>query len=191
MAVNFVPLLAPTNQMNYNTEQFYNTSLAILLACAAAALSFRLVPPVSPASRARRLLASTLRDLRRLASDPLPLGLEDWESRMYGRLGALPDQAEPLQRGQLLAGQSAGTAILDLRHVAARLDATTELGVALEAFAKGQSGIAIACLRQLDHRVASDPCIETAVALRARGRILALCEGLAEHHSYFDAGAPA
>ncbi len=191
MAVNFAPLLAPTNQMNYNTEQFYNTALAILLACAAAALSFRLVPPVSPALRARRLLASTLRDLRRLAIDPLPLRLEDWESRMYGRLGALPDQAEPLQRGQLLAGLSAGTAILDLRHVAARLDATAELGAALEAFANGQSGTAIGRLRQLDHRVASGPSIETAVALRARGRFLALSEVLAEHHSYFDAGAPA
>ena len=37
---------------------------------------------------------------------------------MYGRLGALPDQAEPLQRGQLLAALSAGTEILDLRQVA-------------------------------------------------------------------------
>jgi hypothetical protein len=31
-------------------------------------LSFRLLPPLSPAYRARRLLALTLRDLRRLAT---------------------------------------------------------------------------------------------------------------------------
>jgi uncharacterized membrane protein YccC len=27
MAANFVPLLAPTNEMNYDTEQFYNSAL--------------------------------------------------------------------------------------------------------------------------------------------------------------------
>ena len=45
MAVNFGPLLAPTNPMNYDTEQFYNTALAIFIACAAATLSFRADTP--------------------------------------------------------------------------------------------------------------------------------------------------
>ena len=67
MAANFVPLLAPTNQMTYNTLQFYNTALSIVVGSGVAALSFRLLPPLSPAFRTGRLLALTLRDLRRLA----------------------------------------------------------------------------------------------------------------------------
>jgi hypothetical protein len=49
---------------------------------------------------------------------------------------------------------------------------------------------AIARLHQLDQRVASnaDAAPETALALRARGRILVISEALAEHTSYFDAG---
>src|SRR5271170_3312893 len=65
MAANFVPLLAPANPMTYNTEQFYNSALGIVAGIGAAAVSFRLLPPLSPAFRARRLLALTFRDLRR------------------------------------------------------------------------------------------------------------------------------
>ena len=45
MAANFVPLLAPTNEMNYDTEQFYDGALAIVAGLTAATLSFRLIPP--------------------------------------------------------------------------------------------------------------------------------------------------
>src|SRR5262245_51214901 len=72
MTYNFVPLLAPANQMTYDTVQFYNAALAIAGGSAAGALSFRLLPPLSPAKRTRRLLALTLRDLRRLAANPPP-----------------------------------------------------------------------------------------------------------------------
>ena len=61
------PLLSPTNPMTYDTAQFYNAALAIVVGCGLAPLAFRLLPPLSPALRARRLLALTLRDLRRLA----------------------------------------------------------------------------------------------------------------------------
>ena len=60
MAGNFVPLLAPANQMSYDTQQFYNAALAIVAGVGAGALSFRLLPPLSPALRTRRLLALTL-----------------------------------------------------------------------------------------------------------------------------------
>jgi uncharacterized membrane protein YccC len=62
MSVYLVPLLAPANQMSYNTLQFYNSTLAILAGTGVAALSFRLIPPLSPAFRTRRLLALTSRD---------------------------------------------------------------------------------------------------------------------------------
>jgi uncharacterized membrane protein YccC len=193
MVANFVPMLAPANEMSYNTLQFYNSTLAIVAGCGAAALSFRLLPPLSPALRTRRLLALSLRDLRRVATGPIPRTPDDWEGRMYSRLSAMPDEAEPLQRGQLIAALSAGAEIIQLRQMAPRLGLAAELEVALEAFAQGNSAIAVARLGQLEGRLASHPGTwrETATALRARGHILAISDALAEHCSYFDAGAAA
>ena len=142
MAFNFVPLLAPANQMSYDTVQFYNGALAIVAGSGAAAVSFRLLPPLSPAFRTRRLLGLTLRDLRRLATGPIPRAPGDWEGRMCGRLAALPDAAEPLQRSQLLAASSLGTEIIQLRHIATRLGLGSDLDAALEALAQGNSAIA-------------------------------------------------
>jgi hypothetical protein len=156
-------------------------------------LSFLLLPSLSPALRLRRLLALTLRDLRRLAMNPRPPTSEDWESRIYGRLAALPHQVEALQLGQLLAALSVGTEIVRLRRVAPRLGVSTQLDAALEALAQGKSATAIARLGQLDHRLASAPdrAAETAIALRARAHILGLCEALTAYIPYFDSGATA
>jgi len=192
LAAYFVPLLAPANEMSYDTMQFYNAALAIVAGTGAAALSFRLMPPLSPAFRARRLLALTLRDLRRLATGPIPRAPGNWEGRMYGRLAALPDAAEPLQRSQLLAGLAVGTAIIQLRHFASSLGLGADLDLALEALARGNSAIAITRLARLDDRLASLPGAdsEASLALQARGSILVITEALIQHASYFDAGAP-
>jgi uncharacterized membrane protein YccC len=191
LAGNFVPLLAPANQTSYDTMQFYNAALAIVLGCGAAALSFRLLPPLSPALRSRRLLALTLRDLRRHATAAVQRPRDDWENRMYSRLAALPDQADPLQRAQLLAALSVGTDIIRLRHLAPQLGLVSELDSALEALAQGNSVTATAGLTTLDQRLASlgqgNP--QTSFVQRARGRVLAICDALVRHQSYFDAGA--
>jgi uncharacterized membrane protein YccC len=193
MSILFVPLLAPTNPMTYNTEDYYNAALGIFAGAAIAALSFRLLPPIPPTLRARRLLALTLRDLRRLAINPLPGSSEAWDSRIYGRLAALPDQADPLQRAHLIAAQLVGSEIILLRRVAPRLGVTAQLDAALEALAQGNGAIAVARLRQLDQRLASAPdgAAETAVAMRARAHILGLWEALIAHSPYFESGVPA
>jgi hypothetical protein len=141
----------------------------------------------------RRLLSFTSRDLRRLATAPVLPKLEDWESRIHGRITALPDQSEPLHRSQLLAALSIGTAIIHLRHISPHLGTAAELDAALEALAQGNSAMIIAQLRKLEHRLTSTPASgqEATIALRARGRILAIHEALAEHGAHFDAGAPA
>jgi uncharacterized membrane protein YccC len=187
MTANFIPLLAPANQMTYDTEQFYNAALAIVAGVCAAAVSFRVMPPLSPAFRTRRLLALSLRDLRRLATGPIPRTPGDWEGRMYGRFSALPDEAQPLQRSQLLAALSVGTKIIQLRRITRRLDLGLELDTALEAVASGDSGIAMARLAHLDEALASRP---GAAALQARSSILAMSEALTEHAAFFNAGAP-
>jgi hypothetical protein len=100
------------------------------------------LPQLSPAFRTRRLLALTLRDLRRLATGPIPRAPGDWEGRICGRLAALPDAAEPLQRSQLMAALAVGSEIIQLRHIATRLGLGSDLDAALEALARGNRAIA-------------------------------------------------
>jgi len=183
----FIPVLAPANPMIYDTQQFYNAALAILAGVGAGAFSFRLLPPLSPAFRARRLLALTLRDLRRLATGRIPDTLTDWQGRMYGRFAVLPDQAQPLQRSQLMAAFSVGAAIIQLRHTCRRLDLSGGLDAALEAVGRGNCAMATAEIAALDTVLVSSP---GAAALRARGLLLALSQALTQHSSYFEAGAP-
>jgi uncharacterized membrane protein YccC len=191
MVANFVPLLAPANPQSYDTVQFYNAALAIVTGSGAAALWFRLLPPLSPTLRTLRLLALTLRDLRKLAVNGDHRSLDGWEGRIYSRVVALPDAAEPLQRAQLLTALSVGSEIIHLRRVLPTLGLGPELNAALQALAHGSSATAIARLEQLDQRLASladsDP--RTSATLRERGRILLICDALVQHHAYFDAGA--
>jgi uncharacterized membrane protein YccC len=191
VAANFVPLLAPANQMSYDTQQFYNAALAIVAGVGVAALAFRLLPPLSPALRTRRLLALTLRDLRRLITGLVPQTANEWEGRVYRRLSALPEQAEPLQRAQLMAALSVGTEIIRLRRVAHGFDRDAELDAALDALAKGDSSASAERLARLDKRLAAVPSTRPGarVRLRARGGILAMSEALAQHAAYFDVGA--
>jgi uncharacterized membrane protein YccC len=173
--------------MTYDTAQFYNGAVAIIAGAGAGAISYRLIPPLSPAFRTRRLLASTLRDLQRLATGPTPRTPNDWQSRMYGRFAALPDQARPLQRSQLMAAFLIGTEIIQLRRLCRRFNSSPGLDAALEAVARGDSAVATARLANLDAALAARP---GTAALRARGRILALSEALTQHAAYFDAKAP-
>ena len=184
----FVPLLAPTNPMSYDQQQYYNTALTIIAGAGAGALSFRLIPPLSPAYRTRRLMALTLRDLRRLAIGPIPDTTNDWEQRMYARFARLPDQAQPLQRSQLMAAFSVGTKIIRLRQLCHQSGPSLDLDAALEAVARGNCAMATATLGKLDAALAAVP---GDTALRARGLILAISYSLSQHAAYFEAGAPA
>ena len=106
---------------------------------------------------------------------------------MYGRLAALPDQAQPLQRAEMLAAFSAGTEIIQLRRTCRRMDLGSELDAALEALRRGDVALATAHLDRLDDLLAAG---RGAAALRARGSILALSEVLTQHAGYFEAGEP-
>jgi uncharacterized membrane protein YccC len=187
--MNFTPLLAPANQASYDTVQFYNAALAIAVGLGVATLSFRLMPPLSPGFRTRRLLALTLRDLRRLAARAVLRAPRDWRNRMLARLLAMPDQAEPLQRAQLMAALSVGSEIIRLRRIDARHALGPDLNAAFTALSQGQSAAAIARLALLDDRLASVGS-EPPVVLRTRARILAISELLTQYADYFD-GAPA
>jgi uncharacterized membrane protein YccC len=185
MTIQFMPLLAPANPMSYDTLVFYDTALAIVAGTSTAALSFCLLPPLSPAFRARPLVVLTLRDLRRLATGRAP---GDWQSLVYGRLSAMPEEATPLQRAQLLAALSVGSEIIQLRHIAHRLSLGGDLDPALAAVGQGNSAIAIAHLACLDAALAArgdiGPLAQT--VLRARGSILGLSEVLTQQADFFN-----
>jgi hypothetical protein len=106
---------------------------------------------------------------------------------MYGRLSALPDQAQPLQRAEMLAAFSVGTEIIQLRRSARRMDVESELDAALEALRRGDIALATARLGGLDDALAAR---SDAAALRVRGSILAMTEVLTQHAAHFEAGAP-
>jgi uncharacterized membrane protein YccC len=187
----FIPLVAPENQIIYDTQQFYNSALAIVAGAGAATLAFRLLPPLSPALRVRRLLALTLRDLRRLPTAPILPTRGRWESKVYGRLSVLPEQAEPLQRAQLLAALSVGTEIIRLRRIARRIRLGVDIDVALEGVARGQSALATERLARIYDGLDVVPAVgaRAPITLRVQGSIRAICEALVRHAPYFDSEA--
>ena len=185
IAFNFIALLAPENEMSYDTVQFYNSALAIVGGLGAATLSFRLLPPLSPAFRTRRLLALTVQDLRRLVACPASWTVADWEQRGYGRLAALPDGATRLQRAHLLAALLVGAEIIRLMRIARRLGLDAVLEAALAPLSQGDVTTATAGLATLDNLLAARG---VPGVVRARARILAISEALTQHTAYFAMG---
>jgi uncharacterized membrane protein YccC len=188
IAANFVPILGPANQMSYNTIQFYNTALAIVAGCAAGALSFRLIPPLPPQFRSQRLLALSLRDLRRLAADP-SRRQRSWEERLYSRIVALPVGAEPVQRAVLVTSLSVGGSFVALQQTAPQLGFAAEFEAALRHFGSGDCSAMMTQLEAADRRLATladdgDPAIT-----RARGQLVAIHDALSDYRTYFETGA--
>jgi uncharacterized membrane protein YccC len=188
LTLAFMPVLQPTNPMNYNPLQFYNVSLAVLAGAGAAALSFRLLPPLSPAFRSARLVALTLRCLRRIAAGGT---VNDWEGQVGARLAAMPDEATPLQRAQLLAALSVGSEIVRLRRSTRELDLGAEFDPVRASVAQGDSTAAIAHLAQLDAALAArtGTVSEMQTVMRARASVLSLSKVLDQHAVYFGTGA--
>ena len=188
MTLAFMPLLQPTNPMSYDPLLFYNASLAVMAGAGAGALSFRLVPPLSPAFRSARLLALTLRDLHRIAAGRTA---NDWEGNVRTRLAVMPDEATPLQRAQLLAALSVGSEITRLRQLTHGLDLGAEFDPVLASVAQGDSSSAAAHLARLDAALAARTGIvpEMQTVMRARAGVLSLSEALDQHAVYFGTGA--
>ncbi|MGY3617314.1 FUSC family protein [Bradyrhizobium sp. USDA 10063] len=192
LTATFIPLLGPANQMTYNTLAFYNVALAIFVGLGAAALAFRLVPPLSAELRVRRLLGRTLRELRQLASNRRELTSDAWEERIYNYLQALPEQTEPAARSDLLSALVVGNAVIRLRPVAGRFDLDPEFSGALDAIVQADTVAAIERLADFDGKLAAVARTTAGLRVRerARGSILVLSETLAQHKTYFETSPP-
>jgi uncharacterized membrane protein YccC len=189
MTALFMPLLAPSNPETYDPQQFYNSAIAIVSGIAFAALAMRLLPPMPPVKRARRLLALTLRDLRRLTHGKVPPSSAEWEGKMYSRLSALPAAVDILQGARLAAALSVGSGIIRLRQIARRFGLDAELSGAMAAIAAGDSVAGIRELDRFDRALADLPPALPGARLRlsARGTILSIADVLSQYASYFDA----
>jgi uncharacterized membrane protein YccC len=188
-SVNFLPMLSINNTISFDGSQFWNTSSSILAGIAVGAVAMLILPPLSPAIRTRRLLALTLADLRRLAKRaPSKRREDDWESRIVARFLAMPEQAEPVERAELVAAVAVGKEIVRLRRVAPRFVSGPALDAALQALAEGRSGEAIERLKDIDRLVTALPSAESAsrILLRLRASILTISGQLAEFVPYFD-----
>ncbi|MGO9543299.1 MAG: FUSC family protein [Rhodomicrobium sp.] len=187
----FMTLLGPANEMTYDTIQFYNSSLAIVGGLGFAALSMVLLPQLPPAIRARRLLALTLGDFRRLAARPSNSSVDGWVGRVSGRIVALPDQAKPIQFARLGYAMLAGAQIIRLQTLGSGLGLATKLNAVFDAIAHGNSQAAIELIARLDQNLAE---VESSGAdanarIKLRAGILLLSEALSRHGAYFDGKA--
>jgi len=193
LQANFIPLLSPSTPSVYDPPRYYNSAMGIVGGVVLAMLAMRLLPPMPPAWRARRLLALTLRDLRRLTHGKLPSSSREWESKAYSRLSAVPESLDLLQAGRLAAALSVGKGIIRLRRIAGRFGLDAEVGEAMDAIAAGNSTDAIRALHRFDRALAALPATLPGAGprLRARGTILSVADALTQHAAYFDARVPA
>jgi uncharacterized membrane protein YccC len=187
-SVNFLPMLSITNGMTYDASQFWNNASGILVGIACGAIAMLILPQVSPAIQTSRLLALTLADLRRFAKRASRSQEDQWESRCIARLLAMPDQAEPVERAELVAAVAVGKEIVRLRRVAPRFVPNSAVDAALQALAEGRSAEAIDRLKDIDRLLAALPrsAPGSRILLRLRACILAISGQLFDFAAYFD-----
>ena len=188
-SVNFLPMLSINNTISFDASQFWNTASSILVGIAVGALAMRILPPLSPEIRTSRLLTLTLADLRRLAKRASSRRQDDdWEGRGVARLLAMPDQADPVERAELVAASAVGNHIVRLRRVAPRFVSGTAVDTALQALAEGRSGEVIERLEDIDRQLAALPRAESGsrAVLGLRASLLVVCGQLASYPSYYN-----
>ena len=116
--VNFVPLVAPANQMIFNTIDFYNSTLSILAGCTIAAVALRIVGPLPAPLRTRRILAAAIADCDALTVGTWRPSLAQWSDRMRTRTGSLPPAAGLAAVDQLLLLFGQGARAIQQRDAA-------------------------------------------------------------------------
>jgi len=100
---------------------------------------------------------------------------------------AMPDQAEPVERAELVAAMSVGNEIVRLRRVVPRFVPGAAVDTALQALAEGRSGEATERLKDIDRQLAALPSIRpgSRVVLGLRAGLLVICGQLASYPSYY------
>ena len=155
-SMNFVPLVAPSNEISFDTVAFANSALGIVGGCMAGAIALTVIPPVPMRIRADRLIGLTLRDLRRMAAGRGRLSADAWESRVYARLIALPEDVDPAYGLRLVAALSVGLQVIRLQTLPDRPDPLgQDIDETLRALAAGDGFAMMAGLDRIDRDAAA------------------------------------
>ncbi|WP_197024068.1 FUSC family protein [Xanthobacter sp. 126] len=161
MSVNLLPLIGVGNPISYDASTFFNIALTIILGNIIGTLFFIIIPGLSPEVRTRRLLALSVRDLRRLAGRPQTPDATRWTAVMTRRVEDLPPQATDEQAGSLLPLFVLGRALILLREAPASEADRLLISDASAALAEGRVELARFAFggmeRVLSERVASQP----------------------------------
>jgi uncharacterized membrane protein YccC len=186
--LNFVPLLTPTNEMTYDAVTYFNSALGLLSGCAAGGLALLLIPPVSARVRSQRLVDLSIRDLRRLAGARRRWAVHQWQRRIYRRLTALPEEAEPIQRSYLVAALSVGLQVIRLQRLSRRGRIGIEISALLASLAVGDLPKLRLARDAVSREIASFPDSQPGAhgRLRARSALLAIGEAVDRLSEYFE-----
>ena len=183
-SMNFVPLVAPSNQISFDTVAFANSALGIVGGCMAGAIALSVIPPVPIKIRADRLIGLTLRDLRRMAAGRRRLSAEAWESLVYARLVALPEDVDPAYGLRLVAALSMGLQVIRLKTLP---DQPGRLGQdideSLRALAARDRSAMMAGFDRVDRGAAALP--NDRVTLRIRTAVQVIREVMPRHGADF------
>lgn len=183
VVMNLIPILALENDPIYDGTRVVNTAVAISAGTVVAAVFMRLIPPLSPATRVRRLLALTLRDLRQMLKGRRRFTRDRWIALVSQRLAALPLQASFDEQTQLLAALSVGEASIVLASYTGS-PGGDEID---QAFARLADGDIAAARAALTHFCSAR--VQAAASYRAPDVFVIeatlICDALARHPEYF------
>ncbi|MFG1192014.1 FUSC family protein [Xanthobacter flavus] len=161
MSINLLPLLGVGNPISYDASTFFNIALTIILGNIIGTLFFIIIPGLSPEVRARRLLALSVRDLRRLAGRPQARDAARWTAVMTRRVEDLPPQATDAQASSLMTLFILGRALILLREASADEVERRRISDASAALAEGRVALARIAFgdieRVLSERAAAQP----------------------------------
>lgn len=115
MSIVSLPILGVANPISYSASTYFNLALAVLLGTIIGSLLFVIMPVIPPETRARRLLALSLRDFRRLSLGKRAADERRWTALLSRRIEALPSQTTPEQAGGMMALLALGQAVIHLR----------------------------------------------------------------------------
>lgn len=186
--LNFIPLLSPTDQTSYDMLAYLNSALGLLGGCGFGVLALALIPPVSSRTRSRRLVDLTIRDLRRLAMGRRKWTLSQWQARIYTRLTAMPDDAEPVLRSYLVSTLSVGLQIIRLQRLSQHGDIGVELTDVQMCVAQGDLPKLRTTIENADAKIAAVPNTRPGARgrMRVRAALLAIIEAVDRHHEYYE-----
>jgi uncharacterized membrane protein YccC len=185
--LNFVPLLVPTNRMTYDAATFFNSALGLLSGCAAGGLALLLIPPVSARIRGQRLVDLSIRDLRRLAAGHRHWTLSRWQNRIYARLIALPEDAEPIQRSYLVSTLSVGLQLIRLQRLTRHGRIGAEIAEVEASLASGDLPKLRIVSGRVESEIAAIPDTKPGARgrLRARSALVGILEAVDRRSEYF------